>query len=171
VPDRAFLLLSLVMVFAGCRRSPDQEQIIRWLDQAVADCEQGRSREVAARLASSFRLDGKPIHPLQASRLIGHAFSYVQGKRFYYPRPQVNISEDGAVVEVSFPFLLAGGGGGAGRESKDASEWLLDIADKTQLMRVGLQLEREGEGWLVKEARLERFDGLNFRPLKFHTDF
>jgi len=171
VSARIFLFPILVTVLCGCRRPAVQEQIIHWIDQAIADCEQGRAREVSARLAAAFRLDGEPVHPLQAGRLVSHALSYVYGRRFYYPRPKIDIAEDGATVEVSFPFLLVGGRVGVGRQKKDASEWLIDIADKTQIMRITLQLEEEGDGWLVKQARVERFDGLNFRPLKLHADF
>lgn len=157
-----FLVLSTVGL-VNCRRPPDEEQILRWLEQAIADCEHGRSRELSARLTSGFELGDRPLHQLQVRRLIQYALSHTQGRRFYYPRPQISISEDGDRAEVGFPFLLTGASGG--RSEKDAAHWLLEIADKTHLLRVSLRLERDGENWLVRGARIERFTGLEFKTV------
>lgn len=163
--SRAIALASLWLAAAACRSTPEEEKILRWLQEAVSEVERSDAGALLDRLSRDFRLSPAGTGKKEMGRRLLLALARVRGASVHYPRPDITLAEGGETAEARFPFLLLRGARAEDAGRRDAAAWLEEIADRARLMRLTVWLRQDGGKWLAYQARLERFNGVEFRPV------
>lgn len=156
----------MLLLTTACRSTPQEEKIRAWLQEAVTEAERNDARGLLDRLSNDFRLSPAGTGKKEMGRLLFLALARVRGASIYYPRPEITIAEDGETAEARVPFLLVRGARAEDAGRRDAAAWLEEIGDRTHLMRIQIWLRQEKGEWLAYQARLERFTGIEFKPLR-----
>ncbi|MBN1103533.1 MAG: hypothetical protein JXL84_09000 [Deltaproteobacteria bacterium] len=101
----------------------------------------------------------------ETRRILWLAFRHYGEFRILYPRPGVEVQSDRRSASAVFPFLIV---------RKDASfpnlkdlvedpqRWLDAVGENADLYRLKLDLIKEGAGWRVRQAHIQRFTGVSF---------
>ncbi len=158
--------LCLCASASGCHSTPLEDKLRLWIGEAVGEAERGDVNGLLDRLSGDFRLTPGGTGKQELRQRMLYVLSRTRGARIYYPRPDVDPAEDGARAEVSFLFLLLKGNVTEPAGRKEPAEWLGELADKTRLMRITLWLREEDGDWYAYQARLEKFAGAGFKPVR-----
>ena len=164
---RVLALILALAAPAGCSSKPQEERVLEWVAEAVSLAEQGDAAGLVDLTASDFRVSPRSMDRRQLKLRLVVALQRFRKGTIHYPRPSVTLSGDDDQAEVSFAFLTIRGDPPAeARGTADEDSWLEGLANKGGLMRIHLRLRRDGDEWLATQARLERFVGTGFKPIR-----
>ncbi len=164
---RPLALIACLAVLPGCSSKPQEERVREFVAQAVALAEQGDASGLLELTASDFRTTPRNIDRRGIKLRLAMALRRFRNGTIHYPRPSVTLSGDDDMAEVEFSFLTVRGQAPEGAQgSADPEGWLEGLANKTGVMRIHLWLRLEDGDWLASQARLERFVGTGFRPVR-----
>lgn len=155
-----------LVVLAGCASKPQEERLRDWVAQAVELAERGDAAGIMDMTASDFRVSPHSLDRRAMKLRLAIALQRFRQGSIHYPRPAVSLTADDQ-AELSFSFLAVQGDMPEdAKGQKDPQTWLADLANKGGLMRIQLWLRREGDDWLATQARIERFTGTGFQPIR-----
>jgi hypothetical protein len=168
--DRIFLKLFLIaivvlVVCMACSRQDDAEKIQALIAKGAASAE---AHDIAAILAlASGDVRGMPmdLDKRGMKRILWRTFNYYGPLNIYYPRPGVEVNNEGNEASAQFPFLIVKKEQMIPDLEKlrdDPKAWIQAIGKTADLYRLRLLFVKQDGDWLVDRAFLERFTGMGF---------
>lgn len=164
---RRIIWISWILFFAlgSCSGRDDATEIRDLIERGAGLAEE---RDVAGLMkmttpdfiAVPGRHDGREV-----KRILWLAFRHYGDFRILYPRPKVDLAEEGHAAsgrvyclivkkDRTFPELRA--------LYEDPEGWLKEVGENADLYRLDLELMKINGDWLVKQVRLESFSGTGF---------
>jgi len=98
-------------------------------------------------------------------RVLFAAFRHYGEFKLRYPRPQVEVLEDGDSAMATIHFLIVRQDQsipGLKELVDDPRKWIETASEKADLYQLTLALKKDGGDWLVGEASIEGFKGTGF---------
>jgi hypothetical protein len=161
----AVLLLVALSGLLSCS-SKDEETAIRELVQKGATLGEEQDIKGLMKLTTEdFLAMPGELGRQETRRILFMAFRHYQDFKILYPRPSVDLKPDKHSASAVFPFLIVK------KETtipklkelyEDPQRWLETVGENADLYRLKLECTKQNGGWLVKQARVERFTGTAF---------
>jgi hypothetical protein len=98
-------------------------------------------------------------------RILWAAFRHYKRFKVVYPRPDVQLGDEGAAATATFPLLIVKKEQAfpkLDRFYENPQRWMEEVGERADLYRLTLDLVKRGGDWLVEQALLERFKGVAF---------
>lgn len=162
-----FTCLILLTICSGCSEKPQEARVRELIAQAVKHAELGQSGDLLELTSSDFRTTPHGIDRKKLRIRLRFGLQGFRNGTIHYPRPSVEFSEGETLAEVSFPFLtLKGEKAETAAGEQDETSWMEHMVDKARVMRITLWLRLVEDDWRIYQARLERFSGVMFTPVR-----
>jgi hypothetical protein len=150
--------LALVCVVTACSRGDDMERIRGLIREGAALAEKHRIDPMLQLATEDLRAEPGGYDRAGVRDVLALAFLHYGRFEILYPKPAVEVAEDGGSARTSFPFVIAAYGSSLpGLEDlrADPEAWLQAVGDRVDLFRVELRWTRTEERWRVAAVRLE----------------
>ena len=101
----------------------------------------------------------------ETKRILFAAFRHYGEFKLSYPRPYVEVQDDGDSANATIHFLIVRQDQsipGLKELYDDPRKWIETAREKADLYQLKLALKKDGGDWLVSEAQLEGFKGTGF---------
>jgi hypothetical protein len=149
----------------GCSQKDDAEAIRTLIERGAASAEVHDIGGLLDLATDDFRALPGDLDRNKVKGILWRAFRYYGNFSILYPRPSVEISENGRMGSARCPFLMVKQDAALPRLQglyDDPQAWMKEAGENADLYRLTLTLRKKGKDWLVQEAQLERFTGLGF---------
>jgi hypothetical protein len=159
--------LMILTICSGCSDKPQEARVRELIAQVVKHAELGQSGDLLELTTPDFRTTPHGVDRKKLRLRLRFGLQRFRNGTIHYPRPSVELSEGDTLAEVSFPFLtLKGHKAETAAGEQDETSWMEQMLDKARVMRIILWLRLVDDDWLIYQARLERFSGVRFTPVK-----
>ena len=159
------LIWCLLALPSACTRQDDTAVIGKLIEKGARLAEQKQ-------LGDLMDLTGQDFYALpgrhdrrEVKGILFAAFMHYGRFRIHYPQPAVEIAADGKSASTTIYFFIVSRDQsipGLKEFYDDPRRWLETVGKKADLYQLKLQLKRDGNDWLVDQARLEGFKGTGF---------
>jgi len=163
---RSFVSAFLIgAICVACSRQDEAEKVRLLIAKGAALAE-------AHDIAGLLQLASRDVRasPLDLDRMgikgvLWRTFNYYGQLNVLYPRPVVEMKDNGHEASAQFPFLIVRKERiipGLERLRSDPMAWIEAIGETADLYHLRLSLTNQDGKWLVNRADLERFTGMGF---------
>ena len=160
-------LVALVVFFmaTGCSQEDDAD-VIRALIQKGAELAEAHDVNGVMALAAEDVVAHPGAHGRrEIKRIIWMAFKHYGDLKILYPRPSVDLFDEGRRASCRLVFLIVK----KDRVVPDVKDlyddpkgWIETVGENADLYRLELEMLKTGKHWLVEKAHLETFKGTGF---------
>lgn len=149
----------------ACSRPADDEKIRTLIAKGAASAEAHDIAGILELATGDVRAMPMDLDRRGIKGILWRTFNYYGPLKILYPRPDVEIDEDGNAAAVRLPFLIVK------KEldfpnleslRDDPMAWIEAVGETADLYRIRLSFTRQDGAWLVHQAILERFTGVGF---------
>ena len=159
------VFLYLVFMATACSQKDDVQVIREMIKEAAGLAEDHNVSEIMELTTEDVVALPGHLNRMEIKRLIFSAFMHYGKLKVLYPKPSVDLSPaDNSAT--SMIYLLIVKKDRTLPDVKDLYEeprrWLEKVGENADLYQIKLQLVKNGDKWLVKQAHLEGFKGLGF---------
>ena len=165
-PSAIFILVICIgLSLSACSSKDDTEAIRELIQQGSSLAEEKQVGDLMDLALPAFISRPGGYDELGTKRILFAAFRHYGEFELSYPRPQVEVLDNGDSATATIHFLIVRQDQsipGLKELYDDPRKWIETASEKADLYKLKLALKKDGGDWLVAEANLEGFKGVGF---------
>ena len=159
------LVICLGQFLSACSSKDDTEAIYELIQKGTRLAEEKQVGDLMDLALPEFTSRPGGYDRRRTKGVLFAAFRHYGEFKIRFPRPQVEVFEDGDSAMATIHFLIVRQDQsipGLKELYDDPRKWIETASEKADLYQLKLALKKDGGDWLVGEANLEGFKGIGF---------